>query len=431
MRTVLIIGYLWPYHPKGGGRIPKLAPFLADLGWQPVILTAPLHQKPDLRCEIIESHYRDILSPYRRLYQSLFTPHPNSGIRNQMSRKLGVTSGTSSKRALLDFLFTRFDEIVGYPDFEKGWKSFATEIGSRLLRSRDVALIMSVSPPVTSHLIARELKLRHKIPWLADFCHLWSQNNGYPYSSLRRLIDRRLELKTLSEADALVTVSEPLARNLEVLHRRKPVYSIAHGFDPSTINIPSARLSAKFTITYTGSLHPRLREPSKLFTALRNLIERGAVERDDIEVRFYGPKEDWIDSEIEAYGLAGLVHQYGPVPLNVSLEKQRESQVLYFSMWGNSQESGIISSKIFEYLAAMRPILAVGEYNDVVNELLEDTRAGIWVSSVEDAERALRGMYQEYKATKRVASISHVSAINKYDRREMARRFSEIFESMV
>jgi len=430
VKKALVIGYMWPYHPKGGGRIPKLVRYLPEFGWQPVVLTAPLSEKPDLGCEIIETPCRDVLSFYKSLYKSLFRVKSKEGIRNQISQRFGVAAKGSAKKKFMDFIFTRFDEIVGYPDFERGWKPFAIKAGSELLENKNIELIMSVSPPVTSHLIARELKLRHKIPWVADLCHLWSQNNGYPYSPLRKLIDRRLELKTLSSADALVTVCEPLTVKLGTLHKGKPIYSITHGFDPSDLNIPPAKLSEKFTITYTGSLHPALREPSRLFKALQNLITKRVMNPDDIEVRFYGPKENWLDIEIEKYGLSGFVKQYGGVPLEVSLEKQRESQVLLFLMWQDSQEAGVITSKIFEYLATMRPILAVGEHNDVVNELLTETGAGIWAPLAEDVERALERMYQEYKLKKEIVWHKEVSVINKYSRRELVRKFFQIFESL-
>jgi len=427
LKKVLVIGYLWPYHPKGAGRIPKLVKYLPEFGWEPIIITIPLSEKPDLGCEIIETPYRDVLDFYKNFYKRMFRPKSKEGIRNQISYQLNVTSRKSIRKSIVDFLFTRFDEIVGYPDFEKGWKPFALKAGAELLEDNDIKLILSVSPPVTSHLIARELNLKYKIPWAADLCHLWSQNNGYPFSPLRRLIDRRLELKTLSSVDALVTVCEPLVAKLSTLHKGKPVYSIPQGFDPLELNTPPAKLSEKFTITYTGSLHPTIREPSILFKALNNLITRGVMKSNDIEVRFYGNKESWLEVEIEKYELSGLVIQHGRVPIRVSLVEQRESQVLLFLMWQDSQEAGVITSKIFEYLAAMRPILAVGEYNDVVNELLTETGAGIWAPSVEDVEHALGKMYQEYKLKKEVACHTEVSVINKYSRREIARKFSQIF----
>jgi len=432
MKKVLIIGYMWPYHLGSGARIPKVVDYLLEFGWEPIVLTAPLAVKPELKCRIIETlPHRDARRLVEYLIRNLFRLKPKEGVRSQINQRLGAVSRKSIKKSILDFIFIRLDEIVNYPDFAKGWKSYALKAANEIIRNEDIKLIMSTSPPIVSHLIARQLKLKYKIPWVADLCHLWSQNNGYPYSFLRRIIDERLELKTLSEADALVTVSEPLVTRLRALHRGKPVYSVAQGFDPVHLNMQPARLSANFTITYTGSLHRVLRKPSKLFTALQNLITREIVEPYEVEVRFYGPRESWVDIEIEKCGLSGIVKQCGIVPLNVSLEKQKESHVLCFLMWGDSHETGVITSKIFEYLAAMRPILAIGEYNDVVNELLTETGAGVWAQSVEDVECAIERMYQEYKLRKEVVCHTETAAISKYSRPELAKEFSRIFESVI
>ena len=98
-------------------------------------------------------------------------------------------------------------------------ETFRSQAAREILRKENIAAVISSSPPVTSHLIGGELKAEHEIPWIADIRDLWSQNHNYRYSPLRRALDRRLELKTLSKADALVTVSEPWAEKLRNLHK--------------------------------------------------------------------------------------------------------------------------------------------------------------------------------------------------------------------
>jgi glycosyltransferase involved in cell wall biosynthesis len=230
--------------------------------------------------------------------------------------------------------------------------------------------------------------------------------------------------------DVLTTLSEPLAAKLRELHKEKPVFAILEGFDPDIVNTPPDKLTDKFTITYTGCFAPVFREPTELFVALQNLLNRGVIERDRIEVRFYGPEEIWMNSEIEKYGLSKIVKQYGRVPMEVAHQKQRESQLLLNPKWNDPQEPGIYSMKIFEYLAARRPILAMGKYKDVVNELLDETGAGLCATSVEDVEYALEKMYQEYKLKGEVAWYGAESKVNNYSHREMARRYARILDNL-
>ena len=300
MKKVLIIAYLAPYLP-GTRRFPGLAKYLPDFGWQPIILTAPLHEKPELQFRVIETPYRDALS----FWKKLLGINPEQNFREQVKKRFRATSKRSP---FMDFMLTRFGEIINYPDSERGWKPFAIKVGIGLLQKENIDAVISIWP-VTSHFIAQELKIKYKIPWLADFPDLWSQNHNYIYSSLRKALDTRLERKILAQADAMVTVSEPWAAKQRALHRTKPVYTITHGFDPEDINDPPAELTAKFTITYTGTIYPGKQEPALLLAALRDLISNGTMNPDDIEARFYGRQYDWLDEEIEQHGLSNIVKQ--------------------------------------------------------------------------------------------------------------------------
>ncbi|MCK4794015.1 MAG: glycosyltransferase, partial [Desulfobacteraceae bacterium] len=360
-------------------------------------------------------------------WKRLFGFNLNENIRRQVNERFSLTS----KNRLVNFIFTRIGEIFGYPDLNRGWRPFAVRAGSDLLQKESIDAVLSSSMPVISHIIAKELKTRYQIPWLADFRDLWAQNYNYHYGPLRKLIDRRLELKTLSPADALVVASQPAAGSMRALHKEKPIYVITNGFDPVEVNSPPANLVAKFTITYTGSIYPRRQEPSKFFTALRDLISDGTMSPDDVEVRFYGPREDWVEREINDYGLSGIVKQNGIVPREIALEKQRESQLLLRFKREGPQEHGAYSGKIFEYLAARRPILATGGTTDVIDKLLNETNAGICASTAEDIKNVLKKLYQEYKLNGKVAYHGVESNVNEYSHREMARKFAGVLNSLV
>jgi len=421
MKRVLIISNIWPYNP-GNFRVPGLAKYLPEFEWEPVVLTQPLLGKPDLRYRVVEVPYHNMLNSLLKLFRF----DTGKSIKKQVSKKLGITA----KKSFLDFVFLRLSEVLTYPDSNKGWKSPAIRAGSELLQKEDIKAIISSSPPIMGNLIARELKAKYKVPWVADFPHLWSQNNGYPYSSLRRMFDRRLELKVLSRADALVTINEPLATELGKLHGEKPIYAISHGFDPETVNIPPDKLTDKFTITYTGMFSPSIKEPTKLFVVLQKLILKGIIDPDKVEVRLFGPEEIWIDSDIKKYGLLGIVRQYGIVPMPVAHEKQRESQLLLIPKDEQMQETGMLSFKFFEYLAARRPILAMGGHRDIVDDMLAETGAGKCATSGEDIEQALKELYQEYKEKGKLVFHGNTSKINKYSQREMARKFAEILNRL-
>lgn len=400
-----------------------LAKYLPEFGWEPVILTARLPEGSKSAFNIIETEYHETLGFAKRRLgldseQNLMTQVA------QLKKKLHIRSG----RSLIDLLLTFWGEVTAYPDPQKGWRSFAVKAGDAYLQHESVKAIISTSSPVTSHIVAKELKDKHGIPWVADFRDLWTQNHYYPYSRLRKALERRLEQRTLCPADALVTTSELWAQRLGAIHQEKTVRAITNGFDPEYMNNTNSNLTNKFTITHTGNLYPGKQSPEPLFAALQELIARGVMDAGNVEVRFYGAEVGWIDKQAERYGLTEIVKQFGIVSQEAALKMQRESQVLLLVKWDDPEERGTYTAKIYEYLAARRPVLAIGGYEDVINELLNETGAGTCAATTEEIKGVLIELYRDYQAAGRASYNGVEDKINKYSRREMARNFALVLD---
>ncbi len=422
MKKVLVIT-LFYYYSDTNVYIQRLARYFPEFGWEPVILTAKLSEKTAAPFKIIETPYKGSLDFMKKWLK--ISPSDNMG--TQIKKRFGVAAKESP---VMDFLFTRVGEVVNYPDGDKEWKKFALQAGHELLKDEKIDAIISSSAPVTSHLIARELKQNYHIPWAADLRDLWSQNHNYSYSAVRKWIDRRLELKTLSDADALVTVGEPLVEKLEALHKRQDVYNITMGYDPATENLRSA-LTKKFTITYTGLIYTGKQEPGRLFKAVKELMDDGTLNPDDIEIRFYGPEMNWLPREAEKYGVGTVTRFYGIVTHDAALEKQRESQVLLSLNWEDTKISEFWPSKGYEYIATQRPILATGgSGEDATKKFLDETGAGYYGRTVEDIKQRLKVLYREYKEKGQVSYTDNGDKINKYSYRETTRLFTRVLNKI-
>jgi glycosyltransferase involved in cell wall biosynthesis len=423
MKKVLVVTFYFPPHPAVAGLRPlSLARYLPEFGWEAVVLAPPLPGKPDPRFEVIQTRYHDVLGFWKRLLRL----DPQAPLVAQVKNKLSVRS----ERPFLDRILPLVAGIIAYPDPQKGWRTFAVEAGRGILRQQDMKAIISTSPPGTAHIIARTLKDDFGIPWVADFQDLWTQHHGYIYGPLHRALERRLELKTISAADALVTLSRPWADELGGLHKRKDVHTIEYGFDPAEVNVGPAGLTEKFTITYTGNLYPGKQSPEPLFAALRDLIASGSMDAGDVEVRFYGIAAGWVAGLAQRYGLTGIVRQFGIVPRETALERQRESQLLLLLKWNDIRQKGVYTAKVFQYLAARRPILAVGGFPDVVDGLLNKTGAGVSGQTKEDIRSFLLQAYREYRLTGAVSYGGDEAEVNRYSHREIAKQFASILDSI-
>ncbi len=399
MNKVLIIARYF------GTRVPGLIKYLPEFRWQPLLLTTALPEDT-------------------RLPSGVTVVESGSRTESHFASAAG--------RSLFDRILALGGEIINYPDSCKSWKKPAVAAGRDVLESDKFDAIISSSSPVTGHLIARELKKKYRIPWIADLRDLWSQNHNYYYSSLRKMFDERLELKTLSSADVLVTVSQPWADRLGSLHIEKTVYAVTNGFDEDTVAENPAGLTSKFTVTYTGNIYRGKQNPVGLFDSLRSLISEDIIDPDDVEVRFYGPALDWLEKEISGYGLSGVVRQYGIVPQQVALEKQKESQLLWLMDWDDPAENGWYPLKIFEYLGAARPVLATGGVSgNVVHTLLAKTKGGLNAITMDEIKNSLRNYYNEFKLKGEISCHSLGDEIARYTQRKMTGKFVAILNGLL
>lgn len=438
MKKVLIIANL-SHHPS---RVLGISKYLHEFGWSPTIISAcgnepSLYQSADtanncrsehqnlgsdVRYRVIETKFREVLS----FWQHTLKIAPQDDLRAELQKRTNSKSKTSAY--LLNSVVTLASMIACYPDADKGWLPFAVEASSKLLELENTDAIISTSAPFTSHLIGKKVKEQFAVPWIADFRDLWSENHNYGYGWLKHAIDKRFEVRTMRSADALITVAEPFAEKLQQLHKGKAVYTITNGFDPEDFCRPPIKLTPQFTITYTGAIYKGKQDPILLFEALSGLIADQTINADDVEVRFFGSGLDWLEEAVKDYKLSRVVKLFKPVPRSVAFDRQRESHVLLHLTWEDDASVAGYSLKLFDYLAAKRPILATGRGNDMTVKLLQETAAGIYCETVEDLQSVLERMYLGHRSHREVTEKPNTVAINAYSYRSIAKRFSDVLD---
>lgn len=424
MKKVLIIAYHFPPRPGISSQRPYgLAKYFPEFGWEPIVLTAKLPSKPLKGIKVIETDYKDVLHSFK----SFFGFEPEKGLHQQ----LGIPVSKNYNYPTLKSRIIKFaKEVITFPDVYKGWYKFALNSAFELLDKEKIDAIISTSAPVAAHVIARKLKRKYKIPWIADFRDLWTQNPYDNKFNIIRYFERFVELKTLADTDALVTVSEPLANTLRFLHNNKKVFTITNGYDPDDFKIAISNLSGKFTITYTGTLYNGKRDPSLLFEAIKQLADENIMDRNLLEIRFFGQKEDWLIDEVKKYNLESSVNLCGVIPRKEALKKQKESQLLLLLLWNDKNEEGVYTGKIFEYLGARRPVFAVGGNGGVVRELLDKTNSGICTNSLIDAKKYLSEYYQEFLTHGEVKYRGNKTT-EEYSYQKIAEKYANVLKKII
>lgn len=425
MTRLLLITFHYPPRPTIGSLRPgALAKYLPQFGWDVVVFTPHMKNGPRPAARVIETPYEDILEKWKKRIPGLDAGKP-------LQAQLKVQATKPREKRFLSKSIDFAKSLLAYPEYEKGWLPFALDA----IRKIDfpVDAILSTAPPITTHLIAKEAKLKFGCPWIADFRDLWATNLDNPHGAVLRLRDRRLEKACLSSADSLVTVSRPWADRLQALYPSKAVDVITNGFDPDDFKHNDldhdATPNNHFSISYTGQLYAGRRDPTQLFEVIHELIEEGILPREKVRISFYGPIEGWTQGLIERYNLQGVVELHGVIPRKEALQRQQESQLLLLLGWANPQETGQHTGKLFEYFGSRRPILAVGGVAGVLTEVLEETGAGVHALSKPQLRQFLIESYKEFCERGEVRFRGNESALLRYTHQAMARNFSALLDA--
>jgi hypothetical protein len=294
--------------------------------------------------------------------------------------------------------------------------------GIRRCREQPFDVIWSSQPGHWVHEVAKAISRETGIPWVADFRDLPDE---FIVDRQNRQAMKRL-IKTCKPATALVTVSQPLADRLAALCRA-PVHLITNGFDPDDALPRAAGKLEKFTIGYFGTLYARYQDPRPVLKAVDQLVRTGRVDLRDVRVCFYGSHQ----KAVERCGVEEW-RRFIEVPGRLPLDEMRACQIrtavlLQLTLCG---WRGIMTSKIFGYLLAGRPILSVPGDGDVVDALIARTRAGKTAGTPEAIAEILDEWYREWKATGTVRYDGDPQAISEYSYEPLTGRLAGLLDSV-
>ncbi len=254
------------------------------------------------------------------------------------------------------------------------WAPFARRGALRLHRQRPFDCVITTSPPESVHAVGMALH-RRGVPWVADVRDAWtfeSLRPEFPTAAQRRL-DGRLERRWLGAADVVVCVSEPAAQDLQNRGIADPVV-ITNGWDPEAAPAPAPTAGLldpdRVSLLYTGRFGSYGRDPRALVDAVGNLARERPEDASRLEVVIAGPlTEDEAELMRRDVSPARIVVA-GSQPREAALALQREADALL--LIAQPERSQLLNIKLFEYLAAGRPILALAADTDA-GRVVEET----------------------------------------------------------
>jgi len=410
-KKVLIITYYWP--PAGGSGVQrwlKFVKYLRDFDIEPVIYTVdnPGYAIND------KSLINEIPNSIETLRQPIFEPN---SILNFF--------GTKTNKESAGFLNPNpnfIGKIIQYiranyfiPDARKFWIKPSVKFLSNYLEKNPVDVIITTGPPHSLHLIGLHLKKKKDIKWISDFRDPWTEIDYFhkmPLNKKAKKKHHQLEREVLKNSDSVIVVGNTMRD--QYLKETDKVVTISNGFDTSD-NKEVSHLDIFFSITHVGMMNAD-RNPSDLWKILKEICLENPDFKSDLKIRLIGKIAKEVSHDLNIFD-SGITEVVDYVSYAEVKKYQLETQVLLLCINNVPSARGIITGKIFEYLQAKRPILAIGPEDGDAAEILKNTNSGS-IFGFENKQKLKQHILELYKDIKKIRQFEILKILDNLVRRE-------------
>ncbi|HKX19312.1 MAG TPA: hypothetical protein VJT33_14980 [bacterium] len=365
-----MIDYYFPPLGSAGARTLGYVRYLKQFGWEPIVLTVRSGQATFQDTTLLKSipESIDVQRTYSfeplKVAKKLFTrayPENRRYAGNARSSSSVVERGIRRVRRLEHWLF--------FPDRNVGWAPFAIGRALHIHRAQPIDIVYSTSTAVTSHLVAHVVKTILAKPWVADFQDAWADHPvtaaiSFP-TPLHAYLARSLEANIVGSADHVVVTADPLKAAFQRRRQRRrseDISVIPMGYEPAVFDRIRPTPRAKFTITHFGSFYAS-RSPGPFLEALGKCVLQHPELSAELEVLFLGSFDAGIHAVarrvVDRWKLGDIVRFMGPVSYEDGVGLLVSSHVLLIVGDAGDWHRTAIPTKLYDYLAARRPILAL------------------------------------------------------------------------
>ncbi len=424
-KKVLIVTYYWP--PAGGPGVQrwlKFVKYLPEFNTQPQVFIPENPSYPILDESLskelpksVKIHKKKIIEPYAlaNLMAKKSTEKFSSGI---------ITESNKQTKLQQLMLYVRGNYFI--PDARKFWISPSIHEIKKILKKEKIYTLITTGPPHSLHLIG--LGLKKEIPdlhWIADFRDPWTSISYHEELKLTEKTKEKhqeLELRVLKNADQIVVTS--FSTQTEFQQKTfNPVHLITNGYDERPYDEAPA-LDEQFTFAHIGSLM-KDRNPLHLWEVFSDLIKENKDFESFFELDLIGKTASNVIDSIREFGLENYLRTTDYLPHEEALKKQESAQVLLLIEKNQTATKGIIPAKLFEYMSAKRPILAIGPTDWDVRKILKKTNAGVGFG-YNDQEKIKSYIKQQFSLFLKGKLAVSSTGIEAFSRKKITQKLAEI-----
>ncbi len=405
-----------PFNGVGVLRVTKFVKYIQDFGWRPVVLTCKRQENHlDAVDEKLLDGIPEDLSIHRVNAPSLYDVYRLVGGR---AKQGSFSLSKNSMASLIRSLFV--------PDQYVAWYFTGVRKAKEIFQVENIDAIYSTSPRETSHLIGRTLHLKYKCPWIADFRDPWIEKQHRP-KRIQPLeqFEKYLQKIVLRDSDCILAAWPGIIRSFEPDIEEK-TQVLTNGFDEEDFRGIEPHVFPKFTFLYAGSLFKEL-SPLPMFEALDVLLRTRPKLRQRMQFVLVGRQDAFVRDTITKYELEPYVDIIPQIPHRECLQYILGADVLIFSI----PDKQWIPSKIFEYLRAGRPILAIADQDSDAVQMIRRVNPGLCFASRDPGQIA--GHISNLLQNRQISDceIQNNRRLWEFERRQLAKQLAHTLDTLV
>lgn len=303
------------------------------------------------------------------------------------------------------------------------------------LRGFDV--VIATYPGAGVHAAGEWFKKRRRTRlFIADYRDP-AYNPGGRSSRIELRHDKRVQDQAVKYADGVVCVSHGMADSLRAQYspsQLPEVFVVNNGFDPEDNigSIPANLDKNKFNFVYTGALYHGRRTVEMLAPILKKLIDEKIIDINELAINYAGPDFDELCSQLQPFGLESTAVDFGYVSREQSLGMQQEADIVLLLNWNDDNYTGVIPGKLYEYMAARKPIVALIMGNQAGSEsarMIKECQIGCACEQASASDRQILENYireklSDFRKNERSAITS--DNISPFEYKNIARKYLDV-----
>lgn len=437
MKKILIITPWFPPHGGSGVQRPLFfAKYLSEMGWDCIVLTTGEDDAPVKDVSLIDHIPKNakiirVKNPNLNIHLEEWCIATDRKIARFTSKipLIWKLSNRLSKTTRL--LFKPLIRLLNVPDSLVSCLPKFLRHGRRIILTEKPDIILSTSPPSTTHLAGYLLSKSSNIPWVADLRDEWTLNPlaVYPGAAYKAL-DEFLERITLGYAKKIISTTDEISRDTAIHINRdlSSFITITNGHTLEKVepnnNIDAVNPDA-IDFLYSGVL-PESRSPATLIAAFSEIFGCSPKLEKQTTMSFAG------DISLHKSTLdKPWIRYHGYLAHTDTLNSIKNTDVLTLIVGNDEKRS--YAGKIFEYLAIGKPLLVLCAPDSATHKMFQEINGHIYLANINEVgeiRQQLELIYGTWQKNELPSFIDRPEA-KKYHRRQLAKELDKVLNTII